>query len=58
MWNTRYSGHSAALGVYWYVRTYVYVGMYVRIPDIHGVKLLHNAEVMGKSWVLCVAVTG
>ena len=27
MWNTRYSGYSAALGVNWYV--YVYVGMYV-----------------------------
>ena len=57
MWNTRYSGHSAALGVYWYY-TYVRICRNVCIPDIHGVKLLRNAEVMGKSWVLCVAVTG
>ena len=56
MWNTRYSGHSAALGVYWYVR--MYVRRNVCIPDMRGVKLLHNAEVMGKSWVFCVAVTG
>lgn len=59
MWNTRYSGHSAALGVYWYVRTYVYVGMYVYL-----IFMVSNCFTMLRLWekagcyVLLLLVSG